>query len=231
MSRDTGQKRRDNAATFAATKTPKRRDTCRDNAATHWLSVAEVSRLEGIAPRTVQRRCTTGKYTFRTLETANGPRFEIDADSLKNGTATETENAATTPRQNENFAATFAATRRDNSDQNAATMETELRDQLEREREQNQFLRGVIEQLQRDVAESHAEHRAALKIIGATSTPQLTQGDAPESQKTPQTGAATKDSHADQRGPQKPAERKGATDWNSVYGQIADELEAQEQNR
>jgi pyruvate/2-oxoglutarate dehydrogenase complex dihydrolipoamide acyltransferase (E2) component len=203
MSRDTGQKRRDNAAT----KTPKRRD----NAATHWLSVAEVARLEGIAPRTVQRRCTAGKYTFRTLETANGPRFEINADSLKNSATTEADNAATiaatTPRQNEIFAATNAATRRDNSDQNAATMETELRDQLAREREQSQFLRGVIEQLQRDGAEVRAALREALKHRA----PQLTQGNAPE--------------------PQKPAERKGATDWSSIYGQIADELEAQEQNR
>ena len=223
MSRDTDQKRRDNAATFAATKTPIRRD----NAATHWLSVADVARLEGIAARTVQRRCTAGKYTFRTLETANGPRFEIAADSLKNVAATEPKNAATTPRQNDTFAATNAATRRDNSDQNAATMETELRDQLAHEREQNQFLRGVIEQLQRDGAET----RAALREAQKQSKPQLTQGYAPEPQEGPQRSAATKKSHADASGPQKPAGREGATDWNSIYGQIADELEAQEKNR
>lgn len=227
MSRDTGQKRRDNAATFAATKTPKRRD----NAATHWLSVAEVSRLEGIAPRTVQRRCTAGKYTFRTLETSNGPRFEIDAASLKNGAATEAENAATfaatTPRQNEIFAATNAATRRDNSDQNAATMGTELRDQLEREREQNQFLRGVIEQLQRDGAET----RAALREAQKQRVPQLTQGSASEPPKREEIAGAPNNSHADANDVQEPAKRDAAPDWNSIYGQIADELEAQEKNR
>ena len=231
MSRDTGQKRRDNAATFAATKTPTRRDnaatfaatktpTRRDNAATHWLSVADVSRLEGIAPRTVQRRCTAGKYTFRTLETANGLRFEIDADSLKKGAATEAGNAATivatTPRQNEIFAAT-----------NAATMETELRDQLEREREQNQFLRGVIEQLQRDGAET----RAALREAQKQSKPQLTTGTSPDARQDAQTGAAGNHTPPDARAPQTPAKRAVAPDWSSIYGQIADELEAQELNR
>lgn len=218
MSRDTGQKRRDNAATFAATKTPKRRD----NAVTNWLSVAEVSRLEGIAPRTVQRRCTAGKYTFRTLETANGPRFEIDADSLKKGAATEAENAATiaatTPRQNEIFAATNAATRRDNSDQNAATMETELRDKLERERQQNQFLRGVIEQLQRDGAET----RAALREAQKQSKPQLTTGTPTDARQDAQTGTATNNSHADASDQQQPT---GETKRPLTYADIADQLE------
>ena len=223
MSRDTGQKRRDNAATFAATKAPIRRD----NAATNWLSVAEVSRLEGIAPRTVQRRCTAGKYTFRTLETANGPRFEIAADSLKNGAATEAENAATiaatTPRQNDTFAATNAATRRDNSDQNAATNAeriAELKAEIA-------FLRNVVEAQQRDAVET----RQALKRALDLAPKQLTTGAAPDGQQREEIAGAPNNNHADQSAPQKPVKRDGATDWNSIYGQIADELEAQEQNR
>lgn len=184
--------------------TPRQR---RDNAATKWLSVAEVSRLEGISARTVQRRCTAGKYTFRTLETANGPRFEIDADSLKKGTATEAENAATiaatTPRQNEIF---------------AATMETELRDQLAREREQNQFLRGVIEQLQRDGAET----RAALREAQKQSKPQLTQGSATDG---PQRAEITNTNNVPSDAPsaaKSPAKRDGAP---LTYNDIADQLE------
>ena len=203
MSRDTGQKRRDNAATY-------------------WLSVAEVSRLEGIAPRTVQRRCTAGKYTFRTLETANGPRFEIDADSLKNGAATEPKNAATTPRQNDTFAATNAATRRDNSDQNAATNAERIAEL----KAEVAFLRNVVEAQQRDAVET----RQALKRALDLAPKQLTTGAAPDGQQRAQTGAAGNHSHADAATPQKQAKRETATDWNSIYGQIADELEAQELN-
>ena len=145
MSRDTGQKRRDNAATFAATKAPIRRD----NAATNWLSVAEVSRP-----------------------------------------ATNAERIA------------------------------ELKAEIA-------FLRNVVEAQQRDAVET----RQALKRALDLAPKQLTTGAAPDGQQREEIAGAPNNNHADQSAPQKPVKRDGATDWNSIYGQIADELEAQEQNR
>lgn len=203
--------------------------------ARQWLTTSQAAAALGVAPKTIRRRIERGELAARKMPRDGGGvswRVQIgdERDSSKDS-STPTKGTAQHPRNAhaERVKDISTPSERDSSKDMDAERNTHEKDsdRVSDLRDEVKFLRGVIEQLQRDGAEVRAALREALKHRA----PQLTQGSAIEPQETPQTGEATDNSHADQRGPQKPAGRKGATDWNSIYGQIADELEAQEKNR
>lgn len=214
-----------------------------DDDARQWLTTSQAAAALGVAPKTIRRRIERGELEARKMPRDGGGvswRVQIgderdSSEDISRDSSTPTKGTTQHPRNAhaERVKDSSTPSERDSSEDMGAERKGQLNaheedsDRVSDLRDEVKFLRGVIEQLQRDGAEVRAALREALKHRA----PQLTQGNAPEPQETPQTGAATKDGHADQRGPQQPAERKGATDWNSIYGQIADELEAQEKNR
>ena len=210
--------------------------------AAQWLTVAEVAERLGVTPRAIQKRCKAGKLDAHSVETPTGEQWEINAASVETQSAKArskaanraTNQAANSREQAANFGGEQPRTAANSSqpqpdaerpkiaDRDDAAPDYRARYIAELEAA-NGFLKSQLEDSNRNAAELRAALRKALEIAPR----QLTQGNAP----APQKSAATKDSHADASGPHKPAKRDGATDWNSIYGQIADDLEAQELNR
>jgi hypothetical protein len=104
-------------------------------------------------------------------------------------------------------------------------VEIELRAQLAREREFCDLLKSQLEA----VTQSEAQTKAALREALRAMPKQLTAGDAPASANgAPQRGescAAGNQGAANASGQQRQAGAPGATDWNSVYANLADELD------
>lgn len=159
------------------------------------------ARLLGVGLRTVQRRIRSGE--LRSIE-RDGRRLV-----LLDNAATIDATRDTVTRQS----ATNDATERDS--------DADLRDTLKHEREQNQFLRSVIEQLQRDGAETRAALREALKLapkqlpVGTDESAQSLQRKARESE-------TSKDTDQSASEPQEPAQSDKRP---LTYNDIADELE------
>jgi excisionase family DNA binding protein len=170
-----------------------------------WLSVSEAAALLGMSARTVRRQCAAGQLPARRV----GSVWQVEADAAKSDTDLNVNSAKSD---------TNAAKSRTSRTPDAAKSDTPDSDRVAEMRAEIQFLRGVIEQLQRDGAETRAALREALK----SKAPQLTQGSSPDAPQSPQNGAAGKDSRRAENGAQKPAERDGGP---VTYGSIADELE------
>jgi excisionase family DNA binding protein len=177
------------------------RDTTDATVTRQGVSLDVAARLLGVGLRTVQRRVRSGE--LRSIERDGGRLVLLDNDATNAATVDATRDTVT--RHN--------ATGRDS--------EADLRDTLEREREQNQFLRSVIEQLQRDSAETRAALREALKLAPK----QLTTGteeSAQSLQRKARESETSKDTAQSASAPQKPAQSDKRT---LTYNDIADELE------
>ena len=218
--------------------------------AAQWLTVAEVADRLKVTPRTIQKRCKAGKLDARSVETPTGDQWQIDAAAVETqGTkaANEATNRAANSREQ-------AANVRSEQRRTAANRSQPHLDaapdfraryiaQIE---EQNSFLKSQLEDANRNAAELRSALRKALEIAPR----QLTAGTPPDTQQRAETGAATDaatPTNPTKAAPQiasannvpsdaadavkSPAKRDGATDWNTIYGQIADELEAQEKPR
>ena len=188
--------------------------------AAQWLTVAEVADRLKVTPRTIQKRCKAGKLDARSVETPTGDQWQINAAAVETqGTkaANEATNRVANSREQ-------AANRSQPQPDAATDFRARYIAQIE---EQNSFLKSQLEDANRNAAELRSALRKALEIAPR----QLAQGNAPETQEATQKSAATKDSHADESAPKKPVNRAVVPDWNSIYGQIADELEAQELNQ
>jgi hypothetical protein len=130
----------------------------------NWLSVATVAARLEIGARSVQRRCHSGRLRARLVPTATGQAWEIDpaqfnpaTDDSNDRVTTETTEETTPPTQGttgNDRDATEGATPTTGGDIGARYV-----DHLERE---NLFLRGIIEQRDRDAAELRAALRKAL---------------------------------------------------------------------
>ncbi len=224
-----------------------------------WLSVAAFATARGCSIRTVKRWIESGEVATR----KDGARRFVRP--LGEGTQSDTQGTRqkghapevvsllrSVHAQSQGHKGHAQGTQRDTegtlpvslSLMNASEREVQLRADLERERELNGFLRGLIEGHQRSEAELRAALREALKIAprqlsaGATSGEQLTQVNAEKSggvgtswdghasarnaQSEPQNGEADRDNQQAASGGEIAPERE---ETPVSYGSIADELE------
>lgn len=202
-------------------------------ASTHeWLSVSQAASALGISERTARRRCESGKLEARLVATESGQAWQIAAAAV-NGAATgaaktpegaaiaadrvrphfksETGEGADTAANSGEGAANTAAI---GAAIGAATFQSApplenplemLRDALERERDQNAFLRGLIEQRDRDAAELRAALREALRampkaITAGDMSTHAAAHDAPQARENSETGKAARPSANGQEG-------------------------------
>jgi hypothetical protein len=148
-----------------------------------WLSAAAAAQVLGVSEKTVWRRAKVGQLIGRKVTSARGGlvwEIALNPTGQPTGQPTDRPDKPTGQRlykveqnltENQGFdAQTDRTSRADKTDrptgQNGATDRTKevelLEDALARERENAAFLRGVVEQLQRDGAETRAALRKAL---------------------------------------------------------------------
>jgi hypothetical protein len=135
----------------------------------------------------------------------DGKRF-VELPNVAPTDATEARQSATvdaTPRQSD-------ATERDTNRERIAELKSEVA-----------FLRNLVEAQQRDAVELRQSLKRALDIA-----PRQLEAAPIEAQGAAKSGAAGNDGPAMPEGARSGIERQGETDWNSVYGQIADQLES-----
>ncbi len=205
-----------------------------------WISTTDAAARLGVHPRAVQKRAARGSIAARKI----GNQWEIDVDSMDASTGPKVDVMdasngriadATDASDVQGVDAMDASTGlngRVHMDASGGVADGERVADL---RDEVKFLRGVIEQLQRDGAETRAALRSALKLTGAASVPMLTAGDAPPvPQPTPteppqrnESGAAVNEGATGTDSP-KDASAPGtatATGAALTYGDIADEIE------
>ena len=76
-------------------------------AVTQWRSVQEVSEVEGLTERAIQKRCQRGYYVARLVEGDKGEQWQIDDSSIKaraNATAGDDETQARTDGEQQRIA-------------------------------------------------------------------------------------------------------------------------------
>ena len=156
--------------------------------ASTWLTTSQAAARLGISERTVRRRCEGGKLAAHQVTTDSGREWRVDpaavgADSsgqaadtapakLRTGADTQEQPADTCGQAADGVrtpAAKQVAAPADSSGQGAAitadapatAADTSREQEL---REEVKFLRGVVEQQQRDAAELRAALREALRM-------------------------------------------------------------------
>ena len=212
-----------------------------------WLSVSQAAAALGVSPKTVWRRAKAGELTARKVASGRGGFvWEIGADSIPDATRQPTgqterpdaQKRTPTTGQKPAFRAQTDRpkpsdrpdSRPDTTAPNATAGEVELlRDTLAKERENAAFLRGVIEQLQRDGAETRAALRKALEL--APKELKAPSGDgAPkptEAPKARETDGAAKETAQTSNDPQtgKEREKTGKDGGGLTYADVLAELE------
>lgn len=203
--------------------------------AAQWLTVAEVANRLKVTPRTIQKRCKAGKLDARSVETPTGDQWQINAAAVETQ-GTKAANEATNRAANSREQAAnvrseqrrTAANRSQPQPDAAPDFRARYIAQIE---EQNSFLKSQLEDANRNAAELRAALRKALEIaprqLPAT-PPTATEKTASGAQQIGEVNNVPSDA-AD--AVKSPAKRDDAPDWNTIYGQIADELEAQEKKR
>jgi hypothetical protein len=177
------------------------------NLAREWVSVSDAAKARGVSVRTVKRWIENGEVETR----KDGARRLVLLPVERDTEGTQEGHDAPSHVQKEDTKGTRSVNQH-------ADREAELKEEI-------RFLRGVIEQLQRDGAETRAALRKALE----SGRPQLTSGtpnEVPETvPETPQKATASTYSKA-QATPQKATEcPKTSYGEGLTYGDIADELE------
>jgi hypothetical protein len=152
-----------------------------------WLSVATVAARLGVSERAIQKRCASGTLPARRVPGARGEVWEVEALTA-NTNANLSANPNTVRRQVRaqlSLPVTNESERRINQGELESERERELKDEV-------RFLRGIIEQLQRDGAETRQHLKRALELApkqlsapspvhpdeGARNTPQRPQNSA-----------------------------------------------------
>lgn len=204
-----------------------------------WLTTGAAAAALGVAPKTVRRRIERGELEARKAAREGGGvgwlvliGGEVDSETPIEADTKRTRNAhrnGQPRRQSERVMDSETPIETDKGAErkghetpiekdsvNEAERVSDLRDEVK-------FLRGVIEQLQRDGAETRAALREALK----SKTPQLTAGDAApiatEATGRDEKRETAKDSPKDASGSRRStsARESGFIDYNA----IADEIE------
>lgn len=218
----------DEAATATDTK---------PSAGAPWLSVSQAASLLGTSPRTVRRQCAAGQLPARRV----GGLWQVEMNTATESDKSAIDRAAKSdtglkvkPAKSDTSMSDNRPGRTSETDKSASDLTAHLLEEV-------RFLRATVEQMQRDSAEVRAALREALK----QSPKQLTAGDVAASAGQSSTidaspinrpqrdenNVAANDSPKGAKGARNRGKRESATDWSSIYGQIADELEAQEKNR
>lgn len=155
-----------------------------------WLSTSQVAARLGCSERTVQRRCKRGTLPARLVATSDGQEWQIEAAALEAAAKGAARGAATndtpdsSPSEQCRQVPTIDDRGADTSDEvptggasssvgSVVSVPTGGDSAFREEAastfnvhllQENAFLRGVIEQQQRDAAELRAALREALKI-------------------------------------------------------------------
>jgi hypothetical protein len=185
--------------------------------------MSEAARLLGVSDRTLKRRIEAGEIVSKLdslprggvcrlvlLDTRAGHESANNARDVRD---TKGTTARDTAKSETEASATRAGHESANNERDTRGTPAEveqLKEQLERERDLNGFFRSLIEQRDRDAAELRAALRKALEAQPR----QLTAGEetTPLQQAAEQaTGAAVVPESAEQREPQKTAQRKLST--------------------
>ena len=132
------------------------------------LTVSQAAARLGISERTVQRRCKNGQLSARLDTTPDGAQWLIDPATLPTCAATTADKV---PTANHSQNVPKAATGADTADKVPTGDDSELLNHL---RGENAFLRGLVEQRDRDAAELRATLRELTKAMPKA----LTEGDA-----------------------------------------------------
>lgn len=180
-----------------------------------WVSVAVASGRLGVSERTIQRRANRGELDSRFVSDEQGKRLLIRVD-LKAPNDIAADNLPTHFHVQSGVAADISARPTDKlptaNDTPADTpADTSFAQHL---LEENRFLRSVIEQLQRDGAETRNALREALKLAPK----QLAQG----TDESARNGTG-RDEKSEVSACRPDVPRDGETPIS--YGSIADELE------
>ncbi len=157
-----------------------------------WLSVTEAAAASGVSVKTIWRRAKAGEITARKVAGARGGFvWEVAPDSSGQTDRTDTQPTGQNKPKKRAAPVIDAQTDRPTGQPtgHGDEMAARLLAQLETE---NAFLRGVVEQLQRDGAETRAALRKALD----GQPKQLTSGE--------QSGAASGDSQTTATAPEAP---------------------------
>ncbi len=181
----------------------------------NWVSTSAAAAALGISERTVLRRAAAGKLESKREITSRGlvVVVALDTDEVPTGadivpTGADTQTTLKTPQ-----IASEVPTGADGADRGA---DTDLTTHLA---EENRFLRGVIEQLQRDGAETRAALREALKAPR-----QLTSGTTPTAPEAPTATAPAPDGDLPSDELNDPQNGANSPEVSS-YGALADWLE------
>ena len=190
-----------------------------------WLSVSEAAALAGISSRGIQKRATRGQLKARKALRRGVEVWEIDGHELSANLGANREpnrrepGANPAPSHVQNGCepgANLGANRCEPGANQPDEMTARLLAQLETE---NSFLRGVVEQLQRDGAET----RAALRKSLDNAPRQLTSGG--NSEKLEQVKNLTDAATA----PESSANKTTGTETGEIssYDDLADWLESE----
>jgi excisionase family DNA binding protein len=185
-----------------------------------WLTTSQAATALGVTPKTIRRRIKAGELEARKVaRDGGGIVWEVcigDGTPSVKDSSTDTERPskgtlnAQSKGQDERAKDTGTPTEKDmGAERNAHGKDSERMEDL---RNEVKFLRGVIEQLQRDGAETRAALRTAQKLNGVASAPMLTTGTIEPTQPAPErtkSAAMNDDSPATAEGAQRPSNRRG----------------------
>jgi hypothetical protein len=180
---------------------------------TSWKTVAEAAAALGISERAVQRRCRKGKLRARLVPTPTGQAWQIEAASLESASTrsddtfdddTSDTNGATgptlsTPATDETTRTTpQAATLPTDTTETAptpptsgdATPDTSDARYVAHLESENVFLRGLVEQRDRDAAELRAALRESLRAMPKQIEAREYSQDGKDTQEAKESGAA-----------------------------------------
>ncbi len=191
-----------------------------------WLSVSEAAALAGISSRGIQKRATRGQLKARKALRRGVEVWEIDGHELSANLGANREpnrrepGANPAPSHVQNGCepgANLGANRCEPGANQPDEMTARLLAQLETE---NSFLRGVVEQLQRDGAETRAALRKSLDNAPRQLT-SGTPGTTPEVLISSKNGTSGQSDVAAAKVPEMDAETSGT---GLTYGDLADWL-------
>jgi hypothetical protein len=188
-----------------------------------WVSVAQASAALNLSEKTVRKRIATGHLESKRVPQKRGGisylvalETETETELLEAGTEAERKPASVKGQ-------TETEVLHSKRNRNGSGTELEmLHATVERDASEISFLRGVIEQLQRDGAETRASLREALKAPRQLTTG--TPGTAPESPISGDNRAGEQIHVGAEKGAQDAPE-------SLSYADIADELERSLNNR
>jgi len=199
-----------------------------------YLTVSEAAARLKVSERTIRRRCETGKLKADLQPTATGSAWHIEADScgqVRPNTRTSAAIGADTfssedQSQNRSERADTAANSSDRLGQAAAigADTPNAADLLAQSREEIHFLRGLIEQRDRDAAELRAALREALRAMpkaieaASGSTPTVKNATGKNTTEAARSGEPAQPAPSTPNAPQRPSQREMRPLWKVILG-------------